>query len=173
MTSMKRSREEDDDFILDLDEEQKLDVISKRGRVFNFFQGLFGLGQSSVAPAPVHAPVSEPNESMISIITSHGGINCRNNLSPQEFRIPEGIEVFKITMAVPGVVNYSDSLYIGQCIKLINGYADELMASNIDDVHLELLLEGIRTRIRETFNQFQKNLVDKIRSISKKISSET
>lgn len=122
-------------------------LAEKRG-MMDFIKKLLSKGLPSFVPVPVAVPlpVSAPK---ISVITSHGALCCNPDITRKKpttlhiFKIPEGIEVIKISIAPPGIENYCSSLDSYEYIQLINKYANDLIASNFSEEYLKLLIDGI------------------------------
>jgi hypothetical protein len=117
--------------------------------------------------------VSDPKkENMITIITSHGEIMCdandAYNQNPIFIEIPEGIEVIKFTISVPGVAAFATEIDSFRYIRLINKYADLLILNNFSDRTLNSMKKGIelmfknilkREEKKEKYNKEFKNLI--------------
>ena len=106
--------------------------------------------------------IAENKNTMISIITSHGGIPCTmDNANYDTFVIPEGIEVIKFTISVPGIVSYADQVNVDNYIKLINKYADDLINTEVNDAFLKIIVEGIQELfkdiVKKKLNKYKKN----------------
>jgi hypothetical protein len=68
-------------------------------------------------------------EKMILFISTHGTIICENDVLKQ-FILPPGIELKRMQVATPGIVNFaSDSIMTGY-VSMINAHRDELLSNN-------------------------------------------
>jgi hypothetical protein len=120
-------------------------------------------------PPPILIPTSTPiapayPRDLIIIVNSHGLIPCSNdrynNLDPNTYVVPDGIELIKFTLSAPGIVNIVYPITVMFYVSLINEYFYQIARSGTSEIYLNLMVEGFKAITNNIKNKLKNNMDD-------------